>query len=131
VGEPDAVLVIQVGADEADEEEIAELSSQLSAELLQLDVLSVEPTTAGPAPEGSKGLPLVAVGTLLVKLLKSAPVLSSVTATLQSWLSRRPGRSIELTLDGDTLKVTDISAEDQRRLIDAWVARHAVEHAQE
>jgi hypothetical protein len=127
VGEPDAVLVIQVGADQADEEEIAELSSQLSAELLQLDVTSVEQATAGPAPEGSKGLELVAVGTLLVRLLTSSPVLSSITGTLKSWLSRRPGRSIELTLDGDTVKVTDISAEDQRRLIDAWIARHAQE----
>ena len=123
--EPDALLVIQVQADQADAEEIADLTAQLSAELLQLDVDSVEQATAGPAPEGSKGTSVLAVGTLLVRLLKSPAVLGSVTGALRSWLSRRPGRSIELTLDGDAVKVTDISAEDQRRLIDAWIARHA------
>jgi len=77
-----------------------------------------------PAPEGSKGVPLPAAGTLLVRLTASVPIPTAVVRTLQSWLIRRPGRSLELTLDGDLLKVTAISADEQRRLIDAWIARH-------
>jgi hypothetical protein len=127
VGEPAGVLVVHVGADQADDEEIARFTSQLRDELLQLDVNSVDQATAGQAPEGSKGTWLPAVGTLLIGLLHSSPVLAAVTGTLQSWLSRRPGRSIELTLDGDTVKVTDISEEDQRRLLDAWIARHVAQ----
>jgi len=127
VREPAGVLVVHVGADEADDEEIAEFTSQLREELLQLDVDSVDQATAGQAPEGSKGSLLPAIGTLLIGVLHSSPVIAAVTGTLQSWLSRRPGRTMELTLDGDTIKVTDISAEDQRRLLNAWIARHVAE----
>ena len=122
--EPRGVLLIQVQADQADPEEIASLTSQLGRELLQLDLESVEQATTGPAPEGSKGVPLPAAGTLLVRLTASVPIPTAVVRTLQSWLIRRPGRSLELTLDGDLLKVTAISADEQRRLIDAWIARH-------
>ena len=57
---------IELFEPDADLEEIDRLTSDLREELLELDVDSVSPPSAGPAPPGSKGLELAAIGTLLV-----------------------------------------------------------------
>jgi hypothetical protein len=117
-------LTIHVGAEEADDEELAALTAQLRFELLDLDVEGVDNVVVGQAPPGSKGLEPLVIGALLVRLAKSAPVLAGIGATLQSWLSRRSGRTIRLSIDGDEIQVTDLSTADQRRLMEVWIARH-------
>jgi hypothetical protein len=52
-------------------------------------------------------------------------VLKSVVDATTAWLGRQQGRSVKLTLDGDTHEVTGVSSDEQRRLVDLWVARHA------
>jgi hypothetical protein len=54
-----------------------------------------------------------------------APVLRTVADTIVGWLGRQQARSVKLTLDGDTLELTGVSSDEQERLIDLWVARHA------
>jgi hypothetical protein len=117
-------LTIHVGADQADDEDLGALTAQLRFELLELDVEGVDHVVVGEAPPGSKGLEPLAIGALLVRLAKSAPVLAGIGATVQSWLSRRSGRKIRLSIDGDEIEVTDLSAADQRRLMEIWIARH-------
>jgi hypothetical protein len=110
---------------EHDAGELAELTQRLRDELLELDVDEVEPATGGAAPEGAKGLELLAVGGLVVRFAMKANVLRSVIDATVGWLARQQARSVKLTLDGDTLELTGVSSDEQRRLIELWVARHA------
>jgi hypothetical protein len=108
-------------ADEDDEEAVAGLARRLRAELLDLDVAAVEPVPEPAAPAGTKGLGAL-LGTLAVKLGPAA--LKAVVTKIRDWASRN-GRSVEVTLDGDTVKLTGATSEQQELLLNAWLARHA------
>ena len=51
--------------------------------------------------------------------------LGIVTSAIGRWVVRRGDRSVTLELDGDRIEVSGVSEEDQRRLIETFVARHA------
>jgi hypothetical protein len=107
-------------------EELSSLAFQLRDELLDLDVSDVSTSPGeGQLPEGAKGLELAAVGSLLVSLVAKADTVKKVVSTIRGWLARQRLHSIEITIEGDTLKLTNASAEDQERLVEAWVSRHA------
>ena len=108
-----------------DAEELAELTQRLRDELLALDVDAVEPAAGGLAPEGAKAIELLAIGGLVVRFAMKATVLRSVVDATVGWLGRQQARSVKLTLNGDTLELTGVSSDEQRRLTDLWVARHA------
>ena len=115
-------LRVELEADDAGEEERDELARALRDELLQLDVEAVDrPESA--APEGTRGAGAIELGTLLVTVGQSA--LGLVTSTIARWVQRRGGRSVTLELDGDRIELGGVSEEDQRRLIETFVARHA------
>jgi hypothetical protein len=116
--------VVDAGPD-SDAEELAELAQRLRGQLLELDVDAVEPAPGGEAPAGAKGVELLAIGGLVVQFAMKSEVLRSVVDATTAWLGRQQGRSVKLTLDGDTLEVTGVSSDEQRRLVDLWVARHA------
>lgn len=108
-----------------DAEETFALTQGLRAELLELDVDRVELEADGEAPEGAKAVELLAIGGLAIKFVLNSAVLKSVVETTTAWLGRQQARSVKLTLDGDTLELTGVSSEDQTRLVDEWIARHA------
>jgi hypothetical protein len=108
-----------------DSEELAALVQRLRGELLDLDVDRVEPLTAGEAPEGAKGVELLALGVLVVQFVLQPGVLTSIVDGVRSWLQRQSVRSVKLTLDGDSLEVTGVSSEEQDRLVELWIARNA------
>ena len=110
---------------DTDSEELAALVQRLRAELLDLDVDRVEPLTAGEAPEGAKGVELLALGGLVVQFVLQPGVLTSIVDGVRSWLQRQSARSVKLTLDGDSLEVTGVSSEEQDRLVELWIARNA------
>jgi hypothetical protein len=110
-------------APDVDAVELDELRSSLRAQLLELDVHAVEQVSAGPAPEGTRALELLAGGALLVSVSKSPELLKAVFGVIQGWVSARPGRTVELNVNGNSLKMTGVTAADQERLIDAFIAR--------
>jgi hypothetical protein len=55
---------------EAEAEELATLAVQLRQELLELDIESAEPATAGPAPPGTRAGELLTAGTLIQQWIK-------------------------------------------------------------
>jgi hypothetical protein len=115
-------LRIELDADaDAGPDERDELARALRDELLQLDVEAVDRPQA-EAPAGARGVGLE-LGTLLVTLGQSA--LGLVTSTVARWVVRRGGRSVTLELDGDRIELSGVSEEDQKRLIETFVARHA------
>jgi hypothetical protein len=105
--------------------ELDELTAALQRELLQLDVDGVDRVSAGPAPDGSRGVDLAALGALLVQVGKAAPVLGQVVGVLEAWAARSPKRTVVLTIDGDKLELGGLSEKDQRLVIRDWMARHA------
>jgi hypothetical protein len=126
MGFEQGALALEVTASsDIDPEELAALVRRLRGELLELDVDTVVPLTAGEAPDGAKGVELLAIGGLLIEFVLQPEMLSSIIKGVQSWLRRQSEHSVKLTLDGDSIEVTGVSSEQQNRLIDLWVARHA------
>lgn len=116
-------LCIETGS-EADAEELAGLAVDLREQLLDLDIERAAPATAGQAPPGTRAGEIFVTGALTVMLALSKKLLTALTETVQSWVSRSGGRSVKLELDGDVLEVTGITRRDQRELIQAWIDRH-------
>jgi Effector Associated Constant Component 1 len=114
-------LEIEIEPD-AEAAEIEEAASQLRHELLELDVEAVGVPAGEPAPPGSRGIDAGALGTLLVAAGRGA--IGPIVQTVQSWVARRATRSVKLTIENDSLELTNVSPEDQRRLIESFLARH-------
>jgi hypothetical protein len=118
-------LIVQVlPVADSDSEELADLTDRLHAELLGVDAASVAPLPAEAAPEGAKGLADLA-GWLLVQF-GTLDGLRAAVAVVRGWTSRT-GRTAEISIGGDALKVTGVTSQQQAELIDAWLARHAAD----
>ena len=116
-------LILQVlPAADSDAEELADLAGGLCAELLAADAGSVAPLTADAAPAGAKGLGTAAGW--LVAQVGTLDGLRAAVATVRGW-AWRTGRTVEVSIGGDVLKVTGVTSQQQGEIIDAWLARHA------
>lgn len=119
-------LDVVIVATDADDEELERLTDQLRRELLQLDVEAVRRPKVGEAPPGAKGVDVVATAALVVDVARSWTVLVGVVELVQSWMAGKGARrTVKLQIDGDLIEMSHISSEDQQRLIQAWLARHA------
>ncbi|MEX1657735.1 hypothetical protein ABZ960_31955 [Streptomyces pseudovenezuelae] len=111
------------GAPDSDPVELDELTIQLRAALLELDVDRVEPVRVEETPEGSKPGSAVAVGVLAITL--SPIALRGVLRLLEAWMANRPVRKVRVVIGDDSIELEQASAEDQRRLVDAFIVAHA------
>lgn len=117
-------LILQVlPATDSDAEELADLAGGLHDELLDVDAASVAPLTAEAAPKGAKGIDGTLAGWLLVQF-GTPDGLRAVVAAVRGWTSRT-GRTVEVSIGGDPLKVTGVTSRQQGEIIGAWLARHA------
>src|SRR5450755_3298407 len=115
---------LDVGVEpDADAAELDQAASQLRQVLLGLDVDAVERLRGEAPPPGTRAAEATLLGALVVDLGHEA--LAAVMRTIQSWIARRLDRSVKVTLGEDSIEFTNVSDEDQRRLIDSFVARHA------
>ena len=117
-------LRIEILDPTADDEELNALTESLRQDLLALDVDSVLRPTLGPAPEGTKGLDLAAVGAILVALKSSVEVATQVVSAVRSWMHRTKGstQTLKLTMNGQTLELSAATVPQQQQLVDAFVA---------
>ncbi|WP_433160036.1 effector-associated constant component EACC1 [Kribbella sp. CA-247076] len=117
------VGVVEAGSDDARLEELALLLRQ---ELLALDVRAVEPYREGDVPDGTRGPGLAAIaGVLSVSLQPGLQVLGSVVSVVRDWLRRSgSGRTVKVTIDGDTIELSGANDAIQQQLVDAWVRKH-------
>jgi hypothetical protein len=116
-------LIMQIlPVTDSDAEELADLAARLQAELVDVDAVSVAPLPAEAVPEGAKGLGDVA-GWLAAQF-GTLDGLRAVVATVRGWTART-GRTVEVSIGGDVLKVTGVSLHQQDKIIDDWLARHA------
>jgi hypothetical protein len=116
---------------DADAAELAELTEMLRSELLDTDVDRVEFPPGDPPPAGAKAVDVFLIGKLIVHFGRSFSVLQDVVATITSWVANHAVRSIKIQLDGDTLEISRATDEQQRLLIDAWLARHTGSSAEQ
>ena len=115
-------LILQVlPVADSDAEELADLAAELHAELLSADGTSVAPLPAQAAPEGAKGLGDVA-GWLMAQF-GTLDGLRVLVAAVRGFAART-GRTVEVTIGDDHLKVTGVTSQQQEEIIDAWLARH-------
>jgi hypothetical protein len=123
MSEPAVGLRLEIGIEpDAEAAEIEEAASQLRHELLELDVEAIGVPAGEPAPPGSRGIDAGVLGTLLVAAGRGA--IGPIVQAVQSWVARRATRSVKLTIENDSLELTNVSPEDQRRLIESFLARH-------
>ncbi|TYK53115.1 effector-associated constant component EACC1 [Actinomadura decatromicini] len=107
---------------DGDAEELDSLRSELSEELALLDVDALEPVVEGKAPPGTRGLEAAAVGQLLVKA--GPGMVLPIVRAVRGWLRRSRARSVELSIAGDSIKLSNISLEEQERLLEIFLAKH-------
>ena len=116
-------LILQVlPVADSDAEELADLAAELLAELLGVDGASVAPLPAEAAPVGAKGLGDVAGW--LVAQFGTLDGLRALVAAARGF-AFRTGRTVEVSIGEDRLKVTGVTSQQQGEIIDAWLARHA------
>ncbi len=119
-----AQLAVQIGLGAgSDASDLDSAALQLRRELMQLDVDDVRRRSAMPPPEGARGADATLLGALIVSA--SAGALPAVVSAIAAWLRRRPGRTVTLSIGGDRIEVRGVSADMERELIDAFLARHA------
>jgi hypothetical protein len=117
-------LAVRVGLGAGiDTSDVDDAVLQLRSELLRLDVLDIRRPAAGPVPEGARGAEATLLGALLVSA--SAGALPALVGAIAAWLRRRPERTIELRIGDDSIELAGVSADTERELIDAFLARHA------
>lgn len=117
------VLILHVLSDpDEDAEQLDDLTAMLREELLELDVAAVEPVMQDQAPEDTKGVVAAVGGWLAVHFGPAA--LKAVVNAVVAWAGRN-GKTVELTLNGNTLKVTGTSADVQSRIVDEFFARQS------
>ena len=116
-------VTLQIITDTSTEsDELEALTLALREELLGLDVTSVDPVTNPQAPPDAKGGLTMLGGWLAVHLGPEA--LRRVITTVTGWATRA-NRTVELSIDGDTLKLSGVDAVTQAKIVDQWFARHA------
>jgi len=90
----------------------------LTDELTELDIDVGQ--ACAPAPYGAKGLAEVTAVLTSVPASGIAPFIRF----LRGWAGRT-GRTVEVSFQGDAIKITGASKEQQDRLVEAWLDRHA------
>ncbi|MBB4711498.1 hypothetical protein [Streptomyces luteogriseus] len=116
------MTVMLEGAPASDRVELDELTIQLRASLLELEVDRVELVRSRSVPAGSKPSDAIALGALAVSL--SPIALRGVLRLLETWITNRPIRKVRVSFGEDSIELEQASSEDQRRLVDAFIAAH-------
>lgn len=110
-----------LAVDDEDAEEVSVWAARLLAELSEADDAQVE-AVADKAPDGAKGAGAL-VGALLARVT-NLDALKALLGAARGWATRT-GRTVKVSIDGDTLELTGASREQQDHVIEAWLARHA------
>jgi hypothetical protein len=118
-----ALLISVLRDTDSDEFDLDDSARQLMTGLMDIDdVSSVAAVNESDVPKGSKSGSADIVGWLAVELGDLG--LRALVRKIKEF-ARLRRCSIEITIDGDVLRVTGVSSEQRDRIIEAWLARHA------
>ncbi|MGV9395132.1 hypothetical protein [Streptomyces sp. NPDC003668] len=110
------------GAADSDQEELESLTLELRQHLLDFEVERAELARRTVAPDGTKVVGALTVGTLIVTV--GIPLLPKLLDVITAWIENRPVRTATVTIGEDSIEMEALSSADQRRLIDAFIAAH-------
>jgi hypothetical protein len=113
------VLLHVAGYPDSDDDERAELAARLREEIDAQGVGDVAHPSIRPPP-GAKG-PALEWAQLALDFAGTAGPL--ITALL-AWRGRHPRAAVTLQIGGDSLTLDEAAPEDQRRLVETFLARH-------
>ena len=117
-----ASLSIEIGeGSEAEDIDVDTSALQLRRELLELDVDAVE-RAPGAAETGAKGGSELT--DVLIVTLSNSTALVAMLGVLKTWLKRKQGRKIRVTIGKNSLELDQPSSADEARLISAWIDWH-------
>ena len=113
-----------VSGPDADPGEMDALTRALRAEILEVDEVDrVEQASAGPAPDGSKGLEVAAIGALVVGLAPGVQAVAKVIEVVRSWLAHRSPSTPPLQMSIGDKSITVVADKQQQdELVAAFVA---------
>jgi hypothetical protein len=86
-------LNLEISASGATVEDIDRMTRQLLSELRELDVESAELAKGGRAPDGTKSLDPVTIGSIAIAVLPTA--LPKVVEAIQAWVLRGSNRTVK------------------------------------
>ncbi|MET8779084.1 hypothetical protein ABZV58_29120 [Nocardia sp. NPDC004654] len=113
-------LVVTVAPLNDDDDEVGVATRQLNELLLDLELGAAELISATDAPENTKSISTIAT-TIGIRL--GGESLKAAYTRIRDWAARR-GRTVEVTISGDTIKITNATDEQYNKVVDAWLARH-------
>ncbi len=102
-----------------DDVEVTQQTAQLRRQLLELDVDRVELGRQGDAPTGSKAGEAFEIGALVVTF--GPTILAAVLDSLKAWVARDRTRTVEVSIDGRSIKLSHASEEHTERLVAAFL----------
>lgn len=113
-----------VSGPDADPAEIDYLTRALRAEILEVEEVDrVDQAFAGPAPEGSKGLDVAAIGALIVGVAPGVQAVAKVVDAVRSWLANRSPDTPPLQMSIGDKSITVVADKKQQdALVAAFVA---------
>lgn len=120
----DDIRVEFVSGPDADPGEIDALTRALRAEILEVDEVDrVEQASAGPAPDGSKGLDIAAIGALVVGVAPGIQSVAKVVEVVRGWLANRSSSTPPLQMTIGDKSITVVADKKQQdELVAAFVA---------
>ena len=116
---------------DADPGEIDALTRSLRAEILEVEEVDrVEQDSAGPAPVGSKGLDVAAIGALVVGVAPGVQAAAKVIEVVRNWLANRSPSTPPLQMSIGDKSITVVADKKQQdALVAAFVAALATDAA--
>jgi hypothetical protein len=110
-------LNLEISTDDATEEELDRMTRQLLSELRDMNVESAELAKGGPAPDGTKSIDPVTIGSIAIAVLPTT--LPKVVDAIQAWVSRGSNRTIKFKgkVAGQTIEFEG-SVEDLDKLLE-------------
>ena len=109
---------------DSDPVEIDALTRALRDEILEVDEVDrVEQASAGPAPEGAKGLDIAAIGALVVGVGPGVQAVVKVLEVVRNWLAGRSSSTPPLQMTIGDKSITVVADKKQQdALVAAYVA---------
>lgn len=126
---PTSTVLITLAPDpDAEPEDVERLSRQVFSMLNGLEIESLEPARSANPPAGSKAGEFFELGSWIMTLSAGGGVFAEVIGALRDWLGRQPPENrITVTIDGNTLELSNASAREQKDLVEAFIRRHSGE----